>query len=59
MVQLVKLISVSVQDHEKTKTSICTFLSVLAHFNIILPKVKDEVIFFPPNSNNFLPVFSL
>lgn len=35
--------SVSVQDHEKTKTSICTFLSVLVHFNIILPKVKDEV----------------
>lgn len=35
--------SVSVQDHEKTKTSICTFLSVLVHFNIILPNVKDEV----------------
>ncbi|XP_041646192.1 probable methyltransferase TARBP1 [Cheilinus undulatus] len=24
-------------DHEKTKTSVCTFLSVLVHFNVILP----------------------
>lgn len=34
---------VSVQDHEKTKTSSCTFLSVLVHFNVIIPKLKDEV----------------
>lgn len=43
MAEPVKQISLSVQDHEKTKTSICTFLSVLVHFNIIIPKVKDEV----------------
>uniref|UniRef100_M4A575 TAR (HIV-1) RNA binding protein 1 n=2 Tax=Xiphophorus maculatus TaxID=8083 RepID=M4A575_XIPMA len=30
-------------DHEKTKTSICTFLSVLVHFNVIIPHVKDKV----------------
>ncbi|XP_043992185.1 probable methyltransferase TARBP1 isoform X1 [Gambusia affinis] len=30
-------------DHEKTKTSICTFLSVLVHFNVIIPQVKDKV----------------
>ncbi|XP_036402731.1 probable methyltransferase TARBP1 [Megalops cyprinoides] len=29
-------------DQEKTKTSICTFLSVLVHLNIILPNVKDK-----------------
>ncbi|XP_019950086.2 probable methyltransferase TARBP1 [Paralichthys olivaceus] len=29
-------------DHEKTKTSICTFLSVLVHFNIIIPNLKDK-----------------
>ncbi|KAK7902159.1 hypothetical protein WMY93_018928 [Mugilogobius chulae] len=31
-------------DHEKTKVSICTFLSVLVHFNVILPNIKDQVI---------------
>uniref|UniRef100_A0A3Q3WMJ0 tRNA (guanosine(18)-2'-O)-methyltransferase TARBP1 n=1 Tax=Mola mola TaxID=94237 RepID=A0A3Q3WMJ0_MOLML len=30
-------------DHEKTKTSSCTFLSVLVHFSVIVPKLKDEV----------------
>ncbi|KAG9344455.1 hypothetical protein JZ751_011125 [Albula glossodonta] len=29
-------------DQEKTKTSICTFLSVLVHLNIILPGVQDK-----------------
>ncbi|KAK0150185.1 putative methyltransferase TARBP1 [Merluccius polli] len=29
-------------DHEKTKTSICTFLSVVVHLNIIMPKLKDK-----------------
>ncbi|XP_029926861.1 probable methyltransferase TARBP1 [Myripristis murdjan] len=29
-------------DQEKTKTSICTFLSVLVHLNIIMPKLKDK-----------------
>ncbi|XP_070697554.1 probable methyltransferase TARBP1 [Pempheris klunzingeri] len=29
-------------DHEKTKTSICTFLSVLVHFNVIIPKLKNK-----------------
>lgn len=43
MADPVKQISLCVQDHEKTKASICTFLSVLVHFNIIIPKVKDEV----------------
>lgn len=33
----------SVQDHEKTKTSSCTFLSVLVHFSVILPNLQDEV----------------
>lgn len=31
------------QDHEKTKTSSCTFLSVLVHFNVIIPKLQDQV----------------
>lgn len=31
------------QDHEKTKTSICTFLSVLVHFSVIFPNLKDKV----------------
>ncbi|XP_042357796.1 probable methyltransferase TARBP1 isoform X2 [Plectropomus leopardus] len=30
------------RDHEKTKTSVCTFLSVLVHFSVILPNLKDE-----------------
>ncbi|XP_037639116.1 probable methyltransferase TARBP1 [Sebastes umbrosus] len=30
------------RDHDKTKTSICTFLSVLVHFNVIIPNLKDE-----------------
>ncbi|XP_030628121.1 probable methyltransferase TARBP1 [Chanos chanos] len=30
-------------DQEKTKTSICTFLSVLVHLNILLPKLQDKV----------------
>ncbi|XP_026133478.1 LOW QUALITY PROTEIN: probable methyltransferase TARBP1 [Carassius auratus] len=30
------------QDHEKTKTSICTFLSVLVHLNVLLPKLQDK-----------------
>ncbi len=34
------------QDHEKTKTSICTFLSVLVHLNVLLPKLQDKVIIF-------------
>ncbi|KAG7230153.1 hypothetical protein INR49_009873, partial [Caranx melampygus] len=29
-------------DHEKTKTSVCTFLSVLVHLNIIVPNLKDK-----------------
>lgn len=29
-------------DHEKTKTSICTFLSVLVHLNILLPKLDEK-----------------
>ncbi|TRY82531.1 hypothetical protein DNTS_005843, partial [Danionella cerebrum] len=29
-------------DHEKTKTSICTFLSVLVHMGILLPKLQDK-----------------
>nr|XP_015218568.1 PREDICTED: probable methyltransferase TARBP1 [Lepisosteus oculatus] len=29
-------------DQEKTKTSICTFLSVLIHFDIILQNVEDK-----------------
>nr|XP_046257205.1 probable methyltransferase TARBP1 isoform X2 [Scatophagus argus] len=31
-------------DHEKTKTSSCTFLSVLVHFNVIIPNLKDEAV---------------
>ncbi|MEQ2169125.1 hypothetical protein GOODEAATRI_021666, partial [Goodea atripinnis] len=31
------------KDHEKTKTSICTFLSVLVHFSIIIPHVENKV----------------
>ncbi|KAM4729352.1 putative methyltransferase TARBP1 [Anableps anableps] len=30
-------------DHEKTKTSICTFLSVLVHFSVIIPHVEEKV----------------
>ncbi|XP_061083449.1 probable methyltransferase TARBP1 [Conger conger] len=29
-------------DQEKTKTSVCTFLSVLVHLDIILPGAQDE-----------------
>ncbi|KAM7408889.1 hypothetical protein PAMA_002556 [Pampus argenteus] len=31
-------------DHERTKTSICTFLSVLVHFNVIIPLLKDQAV---------------
>ncbi|XP_019131183.2 probable methyltransferase TARBP1 [Larimichthys crocea] len=31
-------------DHEKTKTSSCTFLSVLVHFNVIISNLKDEAV---------------
>ncbi|CAG09449.1 unnamed protein product, partial [Tetraodon nigroviridis] len=31
------------KDHEKTKTSSCTFLSVLVHFGVIIPKLQDQV----------------
>ncbi|XP_045927409.1 probable methyltransferase TARBP1 isoform X2 [Micropterus dolomieu] len=31
-------------DHEKTKTSSCTFLSVLVHFNVIIPNLKDKAV---------------
>ncbi|XP_017214335.1 probable methyltransferase TARBP1 isoform X4 [Danio rerio] len=31
-------------DHEKTKTSICTFLSVLVHLNVLLPKLADKAV---------------
>ncbi|XP_074532568.1 tRNA (guanosine(18)-2'-O)-methyltransferase TARBP1 [Halichoeres trimaculatus] len=31
-------------DHEKTKTSACTFLSVLVHFNVILPGLKEKTL---------------
>ncbi|KAM6916473.1 putative methyltransferase TARBP1 [Xenentodon cancila] len=30
--------------HEKTKTSVCTFLSVLVHFSVIVPHLQDEVV---------------
>ncbi|XP_059215853.1 probable methyltransferase TARBP1 [Centropristis striata] len=30
------------RDHDKTKTSICTFLSVLVHFNVIIPNLEDK-----------------
>uniref|UniRef100_A0A3Q3SXK3 tRNA (guanosine(18)-2'-O)-methyltransferase TARBP1 n=1 Tax=Mastacembelus armatus TaxID=205130 RepID=A0A3Q3SXK3_9TELE len=29
-------------DHERTKTSICTFLSVLVHFSVIIPNLKNK-----------------
>uniref|UniRef100_A0AAQ5YJS7 tRNA (guanosine(18)-2'-O)-methyltransferase TARBP1 n=1 Tax=Amphiprion ocellaris TaxID=80972 RepID=A0AAQ5YJS7_AMPOC len=29
-------------DHEQTKTSVCTFLSVLVHFSVIIPHLKDK-----------------
>lgn len=35
--------SIPAQDHDKTKTSICTFLSVLVHFNVIILHLKDKV----------------
>uniref|UniRef100_A0A4W5JQZ6 tRNA (guanosine(18)-2'-O)-methyltransferase TARBP1 n=2 Tax=Hucho hucho TaxID=62062 RepID=A0A4W5JQZ6_9TELE len=31
-------------DQEKTKTSICTFLSVLVHLNIIMPQLKEKAV---------------
>ncbi|XP_062286493.1 probable methyltransferase TARBP1 [Scomber scombrus] len=31
-------------DHERTKTSICTFLSVLVHFSVIIPLLKDQAV---------------
>ncbi|XP_028279026.1 probable methyltransferase TARBP1 [Parambassis ranga] len=31
-------------DHEQTKTSVCTFLSVLVHFNVIIPNIKDKAV---------------
>ncbi|KAM6956325.1 putative methyltransferase TARBP1 [Aplochiton taeniatus] len=31
-------------DQEKTKTSVCTFLSVLVHLNIIMPKLKEKAL---------------
>uniref|UniRef100_UPI0037E7E410 probable methyltransferase TARBP1 n=1 Tax=Semicossyphus pulcher TaxID=241346 RepID=UPI0037E7E410 len=31
-------------DHEKTKTSVCTFLSVLVHFRIIMPVLKHKTL---------------
>lgn len=31
------------QDHEQTKTSVCTFLSVLIHFSVIIPQIKEKV----------------
>ncbi|KAL2083029.1 hypothetical protein ACEWY4_020802 [Coilia grayii] len=30
-------------DQEKTKTSICTFLSVLVHMDVLLPRLEDKV----------------
>ncbi|KAG1930327.1 probable methyltransferase TARBP1 isoform X2 [Pimephales promelas] len=29
-------------EHEKTKTSICTFLSVLVHLNVLFPKLQEK-----------------
>ncbi|XP_035767959.1 probable methyltransferase TARBP1 [Neolamprologus brichardi] len=29
-------------DHEKTKTSVCTFLSVLVHFSVIFPNLEEK-----------------
>uniref|UniRef100_A0A665X6P4 tRNA (guanosine(18)-2'-O)-methyltransferase TARBP1 n=1 Tax=Echeneis naucrates TaxID=173247 RepID=A0A665X6P4_ECHNA len=31
-------------DHEKTKTSVCTFLSVLVHLNTIMPHLKEKAV---------------
>ncbi|XP_029962823.1 probable methyltransferase TARBP1 isoform X1 [Salarias fasciatus] len=31
-------------DHDKTKTSVCTFLSVLVHFSVILPSIRDKAV---------------
>uniref|UniRef100_A0A3Q1FCJ3 tRNA (guanosine(18)-2'-O)-methyltransferase TARBP1 n=1 Tax=Acanthochromis polyacanthus TaxID=80966 RepID=A0A3Q1FCJ3_9TELE len=31
-------------DHEQTKTSVCTFLSVLVHFSVIIPHLKDKAV---------------
>uniref|UniRef100_A0A8K9WXC5 tRNA (guanosine(18)-2'-O)-methyltransferase TARBP1 n=1 Tax=Oncorhynchus mykiss TaxID=8022 RepID=A0A8K9WXC5_ONCMY len=31
-------------DQEKTKTSVCTFLSVLVHLNIIMPQLKEKAV---------------
>ncbi|XP_044070837.1 probable methyltransferase TARBP1 [Siniperca chuatsi] len=31
-------------DHEKTKTSSCTFLSVLVHFDVIIPNLKNKAV---------------
>lgn len=59
MSEIVKLLTnfcvFFVQDHEKTKTSVCTFLSVLVHFDIIIPNLKDKVkpfMFFFLHSHN-------
>ncbi|KAM9364092.1 putative methyltransferase TARBP1 [Pholidichthys leucotaenia] len=30
-------------DHEQTKISVCTFLSVLVHFSVIIPNLKDKM----------------
>ncbi|CAM4725661.1 unnamed protein product [Leuciscus chuanchicus] len=32
-------------EHEKTRTSICTFFSVLVHLNVLFPKLQDKTIF--------------
>ncbi|XP_069000980.1 probable methyltransferase TARBP1 [Embiotoca jacksoni] len=32
------------RDHEQTKTSVCTFLSVLVHFNIIIPNLENQAV---------------
>ncbi|CAM4725645.1 unnamed protein product [Leuciscus chuanchicus] len=29
-------------EHEKTRTSICTFFSVLVHLNVLFPKLQDK-----------------
>ncbi|XP_017268494.1 probable methyltransferase TARBP1 [Kryptolebias marmoratus] len=31
-------------DHEQTKTSVCTFLSVLVHFSVIVAQVKEKAV---------------
>ena len=46
----------SAQDHDKTKTSVCTFLSVLVHFTVIMPNLQDKVkpvMFFPPLTSTY------